>query len=82
MTGATAELVLAAESLDLEDTFAGDSAARAALRLATRPISSLTHDGGATSVVFSPDGAWGATASRDGAARVFALGPRRHARPR
>jgi hypothetical protein len=71
--GGTAALALAAESLGLDHTFAGDSAARAALRLAALPISSLTHDGGVNAVAFSPDGAWVATASTDGTARVFAV---------
>ncbi|MCA1677145.1 MAG: hypothetical protein LC799_34860, partial [Actinobacteria bacterium] len=56
--GLTAALPLAAESLSLEHTFAGDSAARAALRLAARPLTRLTHDDWVRSVVFSPDGAW------------------------
>ena len=69
--GGAAALALAAESLGLEHTFAGDSAARAALRLAALPIGSLTHDGGVRAVVFSPDGTRLATASGDGTARVF-----------
>jgi energy-coupling factor transporter ATP-binding protein EcfA2 len=73
-TGLTVALALTAESLDLEHTLAGDSAARAALRLAPRPVSSLAHDGPVYEVVFSPDGAWVATASDDGTARVFAVG--------
>ncbi|MGH3995967.1 MAG: AAA family ATPase, partial [Pseudonocardiaceae bacterium] len=55
--GGTAALALAAESLGLGHTFAGDNAARAALHLAALPISSLTHDGPVSAVVFSPDGA-------------------------
>ncbi|MDQ3886289.1 MAG: trypsin-like peptidase domain-containing protein [Actinomycetota bacterium] len=70
-TGATAALALAAESLGVEHTFVGDSAARAALRLAARPVSRLTHDDWVRQVVFSPDGTWVATASDDGTARVF-----------
>lgn len=71
--GGTAALALVAESLKLEHTFAGDSAARAALRLAARPVSNLTRDGWVRAVVFSPDGAWVATASDDRTARVFAV---------
>ena len=33
----------------------------------------LTHDDWVRAVVFSPDGAWVATASRDRTARVFAV---------
>ena len=55
----------------MDHTFAGDSAARAALRLAALPISSLTHDNPVNAVVFSPDGAWVGAASEDGTARVF-----------
>ena len=69
--GVIAALALAAGSLGLEHTLAGDNAARAALRLAARPISTLAHDGGVTAVVFSPYGTWVATASRDGTARIF-----------
>ncbi|HEU0128430.1 MAG TPA: hypothetical protein VFQ48_07475, partial [Pseudonocardiaceae bacterium] len=71
--GGTAALALAAESLGLDHTLAGDSAARAALRLAARPINSLPHDDPVRAVAFSPDGAWVATASDDGTARVFAV---------
>ena len=64
-------LALAAESVLTMPTVQGDLALRHVLRLHPRTLSRLDHDGGVNAAAFSPDGAWVATASEDGSARVF-----------
>ena len=67
----TVALGLATESMLLTPTLQGDIALRHVLRQHPRILARLDHGGAVWAVAFSPDGAWVATGSSDGSARVF-----------
>src|SRR5436305_764672 len=55
----------------LQPTLTGDITLHHVLRVHPRTLARVDHDGPVRAVAFSPDGAWMATGSDDGSARVL-----------
>jgi WD40 repeat protein len=70
-TGLVRSVLLAVESLRRLPGFEGGQALRLGLALLPRPVSSMKHNDSIEAVVFSPNGRWITSASRDGTVRVW-----------
>ena len=73
------KVLLAVESLHHKGTANGDMALRSSIRLLTRPLAQLDHNGPVYAVAFSPDGTKVLTGSADGTACIWDAIKRREA---